>query len=176
MEALQYDPLLEIETLAPEAFVIDTDAKAEWALKKIAAAHGERDRLIACCEQMIERYRDTIDKARDDAERDTSYLLYQLRAWFDRSAQKVTKTQATVKLPSGKLRLRFAAPSLVHDDEILMAAYPDYVEARPMLRWGELKKRLLIAEDMTTVIDAETGEMVEGVTVEMKPESFTVEV
>lgn len=175
MEALRYDPLLE-QNADPETFVIDTDAKAEWALKKIAAAHGERDRRIACCEQMIAQYKDAIEKENERTERDTSFLLYQLRAWFDGASPKVTKTQATVKLPSGKLKLKFSVPQLNHDDAALMDAYPDYVENKPSLKWGDLKKRLLIAEDMKTVIDSETGEFVSGVTVEMKPESFTVEV
>ncbi len=175
MEALRYDPLLE-QNADPETFVIDTDAKAEWALKKIAAAHGERDRRIACCEQMIEQYRAAIDQENKRTDQETSFLMFQLRAWFDHASPKVTKTQATVRLPSGKLKLKFSAPQLKHDDSILMESYPDYVENTPSLKWGDLKKRLLIAEDMKTVIDSETGERVSGVTVEMKPESFTVEV
>lgn len=173
MENLHIDPLFETET--EESFRIDSDGKAEWAIRKVKEAYAERDRIVKCCSDMIAQYEAAITNAKTRAERDTAFLLSQLRSWFDASTPRATKTQATLAFPSGKLRLKFPAPVLVHDDEALMRSYPAFVEQRPVLRWGDLKKRLSISEDGQTVVDAETGEIVDGVTVETKPESFSID-
>jgi hypothetical protein len=63
---------------------------------------------------------------------------------------------------------------MVPDTEALMSEYPAFVEQKPELRWGELKKRLDIAGD--NVVDTETGAIVQGVSLETVPSKFIVEV
>ena len=69
-----YDPEAAQDGPEPGRFVIDSDEKAEWALKKIREAEDEHERLIA----LVEQERAALDekKARFDAalERDTAFL------------------------------------------------------------------------------------------------------
>ena len=68
----------EIETEATE-FTIDTDEKAEWALKKVLAAKKEKERLTA----LIEAERESLDRKQEEVdkrfENDTSYMLFKLK-------------------------------------------------------------------------------------------------
>ena len=50
----------------------------------------------------------------------------------------------------------------------------EFIKTEEKPRWGDFKKRLEIMGG--SVVDKETGEIVEGVTVETKPDTFTVDV
>lgn len=65
------------------------------------------------------------------------------------------------------------------DDEKLVQFLKDsgqleFIKTEEKPRWGDFKKRLEIMGG--SVVDKETGEIVEGVTVETKPDTFTVDV
>lgn len=177
LENALFEELEEIYAVDPEAesrFVIDDDDKAEWALRKIRSSIEERDRIVASCTTWERRYQQRRERAIRDAERETSYLSSLLEAYFETVTRKATKTQEIYSLPSGKLKRKFAAQKIEHDDEALMQAYPAYVQQKPSLAWGELKKRLAIQGGV--VLDTETGEIVSGASVLNVPAVFTVEV
>ena len=50
----------------------------------------------------------------------------------------------------------------------------DYLQLTPKPMWGEFKKRLAIQGEV--VIDTETGEVVECVTVNQNPDTFVVDI
>lgn len=164
-----------METLMNEAWAITDDNAAEWALAKIRENNAERDRLIAVCNNQIDFY---ITKKTDyvhKCDTDNAFLESALHAYFETVPHKATKTQESYKLPSGTLKLKTPAPEWKHDDEKLMAAYPDFVENTPKLKWGDLKKRLTDVGN-GAVIDPETGEVVQGVVIEARDPQFVVEV
>ncbi len=70
--------------------------------------------------------------------------------------------------------MKFAFKRMVPDEEALITAYPAFVERKPTLKWGELKKQLTIVD--SKVVDTETGEIVQGVSLEAVPSKFIVEV
>lgn len=156
-----------------EPFVVDTDVKAEWALNKIRERAAERDRLMETSWQMIETYKAVIKEEADKAAAEISVFEGMLLRYFETVDHKATKTQETYKLPTGKLKMKLSAERMVPNEELLITAYPDFVKRTPTLQWGELKKRLQIAEDK--VIDTDTGEIVQGVTLEKVPPKFIVE-
>ena len=168
------DELFAADPEAENRHVIDNDEKAELALCKIRRHIEERDRIVATCMAFERQYQQRREKAIRDAERETSYLSALLEAYFETVTKKATKTQETYTLPSGKLKRKFAAQKIEHDDETLMQAYPAYVQQKPTLAWGELKKRLAIQGGV--VLDTETGEIVSGASVFNVPAVFTVEV
>ncbi|MGI5885423.1 MAG: host-nuclease inhibitor Gam family protein [Candidatus Spyradocola sp.] len=159
-------------------FVIDDDAKADWALEKIAEAEAERDRLHRVCQMRIDQFKAKMDEADRDCERERTYFLGLLSNYFDRVPHKATKTQETYALPSGKLVYRRPSMAAVKDDAALLAwarvSAPEYVETVSKAKWGELKKVLKVSGDR--YIYPETGEVVDGARLEETPGRFEVSI
>lgn len=158
-----------------QGFIIDNDQKAEWALKKVSEIDQEYKRLIDICEKQIDFYENKILGYEQKRNNQRSGLIGMLARYFETVPSKATKTQATYKFPSGKLVYKFEKQSLKPDNDLLIEQLKDtpFVEMKPSLKWGEYKETLKIIGDK--VID-ESGEIVEGVSVETKAAVFNVEV
>lgn len=166
------------ETFENEGFVIDNDVKAEWALKKIAEEKEESQRYINICDSMITEY--TIKKlqASEKLKSKTSYLISQLQKYFESVPHKSSKTQETYKLPSGTLKKKLPTFEYERDEKVLGEflknnGFVDDYEVVIKPKWNELKKAIKIQGDK--VVSAETGEIIEGITVQEKPATFLIE-
>jgi hypothetical protein len=157
-----------------ETFVIDNDFEAEWALRRIRERAAERDRILETSWEIIESYKAVIQTESDRAAEEIAGLEGLLMQYFAAVEHATTKTQETYRLPTGKLKMKLAFERMLPDEETLITAFPDFTERKPTLKWGELKKRLQIVDGK--VIDAETGEIVQGVSVETVLPKFIVEV
>jgi hypothetical protein len=158
-----------------EGFIIDTDQKAEWALKKVLEAKAEKERLTSLVNSELDSLK--VKQAEIDRhyENETSYLLAMLNEYMKTVKCKTTKTQATYELLSGKLVFKFAKAELKESPELLdwcKQNAPEYVRTKEEVMWGELKKNL----EATTegVIMANTGEFVEGIEIQEKPAVFDI--
>lgn len=144
------------------SFIIDTDEKAEWAIKKIAEERAESARYISVCQDAIQRYQDKIEKAKADLDRKTGYLTFQLQRYMDTVKAKESKTQKTYKLPSGTLKVKYQAPEYKRDEdkltEFLKKNYTDYVETVYKPKWAEFKKIVSLNRD--AIVDEESGELI----------------
>lgn len=161
-----------------ERFVIDSDLKAEWALDKLRKTHRHYDRLKETCSAMIARYSEIMRKYAQQEENECAGLEYLLHEYFGSVDHKITKTQESYKLPTGKLVLKHHAPQIVRDDERLIAwlkanDWDGYVKIKETPDWGSFKKdRCTVTED-GSVYD-ENGVRVEGLTVNEIPDTFEV--
>lgn len=157
-----------------EIAYVKSDLDAEEAIQQIRDIEEERNRLVETCMGRIETYQAVMKHEIDRAAERIARLEGALQCYFETVKPNVTKTQATYRLPTGKLKMKLAFQRMVPDTEALMSEYPAFVEQKPELRWGELKKRLDIAGD--NVVDTETGAIVQGVSLETVPSKFIVEV
>lgn len=161
-----------------EGWNITDDRTAEWALKKVKAEREEHERLIALAQAEIDELQDKIAKQKEEMERATSYLTYQLRLYFDKVNVKETKTQQSYKLLSGSLVRKKPTQKLAKtSDEQLVSFFEisgmdDLIKIEKKPNWAEYKKRLAIIDG--TVIDTTTGEMVDCVEIEEVPEQFDI--
>ena len=163
-------------------FVIDSDAKAEWAIGKIREITGEHQRLIGVCQEQIDHYTERKAFYEDRLQRSTGHLQYLLGEYFMTvKPSKETKTQTKYELPGGDLIMKKATRTMRADDEKLTAwlysnGFSDYLKTTVKPAWGDFKKRLQIIGD--DVVVAETGEVIPAdcVTVEDKPETFEVKI
>lgn len=148
---------------------VKTDKDAEWALNKIRAARAE-------CAKWCAHYTRLMDAAKAEAANTESYFSGLLERYFDTVPTKHTKTQESYSLPSGKLVRKRQPPEFARDDEALVpwlkSAAPELVKITETANWGELKKRCTVADG--AVVDAQTGEVVPGVTATPRPDLFTV--
>lgn len=174
---LGFDPE-EMEQLGEiePAFSIDSDDKAEWAIRRIAEIRAESERLITVSEHYIEFYRDKITDARERCAARCDGLIAMLQSYFDSVPHKATKTQQTYALPSGRLTLKIQQPKIERDDAVLTnwlrENRPEFIEVKETPKWGDFKKTVqLTGTDYVT----EDGEIVPGITVTLRDPIFTVD-
>lgn len=163
-----------------EEFVIDTDAKAAWALQKIKEARDDRDEWVAFYESKISEI-----KAQTDF--DTMNLERMLADYFATVKHHVTKTQESYSLKNGKLILKRQNPEYKRDDKTAIAWLKEngggqFVKVEEKLDWDGLKKSSGVVDGK--VIFGETvnedGEIVQvavpGIEVIDREDKFVVEV
>lgn len=156
-------------------FQVDNDQKAEWCLSKIREAEEEKEKWKAFYE----------DRLKKIVEREDARILFmqeKLKPYFASVPHKVTKTQESYQLPSGKLVLKAQAPEWEHDDEQLLPwvreNVPSLVKVKESVNWAELKKELSVIwkEDGDQQIVNADGLILPGVKVTERPDVFKVEV
>lgn len=154
-----------------DGFVIDSDAKAGWAVRKIAAKRAERD-------EMVSWYKAQIKKAEEDTDKSTSYLEKLLADYFRTVPHKSTKTQDSYTFPGGKLILKTQNPQFNRDEKTVIEwleknKMTNYVKTEKKLDWDGLKK---VTDVFEGTVVTEDGEIVPGITVEYLEPKFVVEV
>ncbi len=157
-------------------FLIDSDTKAEWALKKIKEAQDEHDRLLALVieeEQLLQAKKEQIDKRLDS---DTAYLRSLLMAYMEGVKCKETQTQKSYQLLTGKLIRKKGTIDFIRDEDKLLEwtkqNKPDLVKAKYSVDWSTLKKTLTVTPKGEVITDE--GEMLDCITTEVKPDKFEI--
>lgn len=190
-ETLEAITLEELETIdlpgdlpaeaKPERkeFRIGDDGCADWAIRKIKDEKQEYDRIRELGEQQIALIEEKIAQAKRRFEQNTSFLTSKLAQYFNTVPHKKTKTRETYRLLSGNLVLKLGGVKATPDDEKLVPwlkanGYTDFVKVEEKATWGELKKKLNL-ESGTMATIAETGEIVEGITLMQQPDTFVVD-
>ena len=163
-----------------EGFVIDNDNKANWALKKIREATAEADRLKAIITAERDELAEKERKINEKLDHDTSYLKGLLYGYFETVEHKATKTQESYKLLDGSLVYKIPTRKIAKPDEDKLVAYlktnaPELVKTVETAAWGDFKKTLALADD-GTVVNTETGEVLDFIGTEETAGSFDVKV
>ena len=172
------------EEAAPEGaekWRIKDDGSADWAIRKIADEKAEFERIKALADEQIARIIEKVEAAKRRYENGTSFLTSKLAEYFETIQPKESKnkTKLSYRLLSGTLVKKIGGTVMKQDSEKLLeylkaSGNADMIKLTEEPKWGEFKKRLEIVNDQ--IIDTETGELVEGVTIETKPDTFAVEI
>lgn len=138
----------ETESAPRPAWRITDDGCADWACRKIAEEKTELDRITALGESQIEKIQQRIDAAQRRYE-------------------------------NGTLVKKIGGSTMKQDDDTLLAylkasGNEDMIQNTEKPKWGEFRKRLEIVGGQ--IVDKTTGELVEGVQIIEKPDTFTVDV
>lgn len=162
-----------IDTVEQPEFVIDSDTKAEWALKKIAEARKD-------CEAWVAWYTEKIKQIKEQTDFDTANLEAMLARYFDSVPHKKTKTQETYSLPGGKLILKKQNVEYNYKDHqeetiawLKQNGGTNYIKIKEELDWKSLKADTQTVGGQIVTMD---GEIVPGITATERPDKFTVEV
>lgn len=169
------------EATDPEAgeWTIENDQAADWAVRKIAEERAEYTRIKGLAEAEIVRINAELEAAQKRCDNGTKYLTMKLAEYFGKVPHRATKTKESYRLLSGTLTMKKGGLQMEKNDEALLAylkqsGAEDMIQVSEKPRWGEYKKRLQIVDG--TVVDSETGDLVEGVAVVEKPDTFSVDV
>ena len=107
-------------------------------------------------------------------------IITELRTLADQVPQKEAKTQSKVELLSGSVVIKKPkqAPKAIEIDKLIEwakeNAYNNYYkeEVVEKLQWNELKKDIQVIDGKPIFVN--TGEILEGVTIEDKPEEVVI--
>ena len=157
-----------------EGFRIDTPSKADWAIKKIKEAQQRLDIFMQALEENKNALKEKEILAKEKYRQETEYLAMLLSDYMENLPCKATKTQKSFEFPAGKIVKKLPKFDFDYDENKVIEEYADteFVENKPRLKWAELKKTLSIIDGK--VIDKETGEIIDCVTVKEVPEKFEV--
>ena len=153
-------------------FIIDSDAKAMWALKKIREARTD-------CDYMVSWYQQKIKEIKDQTDFDTMNLERMLSDYFQTVPHHKTKTQESYSLPGGfKLILKAQNPEYKRDDKKVIEwleknSGGQFVKTEKKLDWDGLKKKTAA---LGGKVFTEDGEEIPGIDVIDREPKFTVEV
>jgi len=161
-----------------ERWKIGNMLTADWALDKIKATRGEYANKKSLVEEKILQLEEWLLKEKAKHDKTEGFFTAKLHEYFETAPKNKTKTQETLKLPSGTLRLKYPGPDFVRDDDRLLQwlkerNLQEYIKVKESVEWGNLKKATKTFENV--VID-ENGEIIEGIKVVPKPPVFEVEV
>ena len=145
--------MYEIEDIAEEKqeFVIDTDVKADWALKIIQKERQEVERLTKTIDEEIEMLKLKKQKIADGLDNKIGFLQGKLFEYFNTVESKELKTCYKYKLPSGELVYNKETVKYERDDEKIIQwltdhDHMDYIKVKSSVDWAELKKTDFVDE------------------------------
>jgi hypothetical protein len=149
-----------------QEFVIDTDAKADWALKIIQKERQEVERLTKTIDEEIEMLKLKKQRITDSLDNKIGFLQSKLFEYFKVITPKESKTCYKYKLPSGELVYNKETVKYERDDEKIIQwltdhNHMDYIKIKPSVDWAELKKTDFVDE-------------IDGITKLNVPMTFTV--
>lgn len=170
-ELRAYEPDEELDQLEGQDVPMLDDMDAEYMLTLIRQADTEYQKMESWYAHMVE-------KAKEKRDRKVAWAENNLRAYFDIVPAKVTKTQKTYDLPSGKLVLKHQEPKYTTKDEELVPwlkknGKAGLVKVKEEADWANLKKQLKASPDGLSMV-TEDGEIVPGITVTPREDKFTV--
>ena len=179
LESMNMDELTAEEPGAAKVFKITDDSLADWAVRKIADERAELARLKELADEQIARIMEKVAEAEKRCENNTSFMTSKLAEYFETEPHKETKTKHSYRLLSGALVKKIGGVSMEKDDEKLLEYFKnsgneDMIQTVEKPKWGEFKKRLEIVGGQ--IVDKDTGEIVEGVAIVEKSDTFVVEI
>lgn len=152
-----------------DGFKIDSDSKAEWAVKRIKEAEREQNRLLALVDEeraeLDVREKEILDNYAKKTDGLKALLEEYLRAQYAKEEARETNTQITYQLLSGKLVYKKSGLELKHNKDVLLnwckEHLPDAVKVTYEPKWAEIKKNIKVVDGIP--VYAPTGEVVDGV-------------
>lgn len=173
-----HDFLDQKEGVNDERFVIRDDNQANWALRKLRQMQEKKEENIKLANGEIEKIEEWLNSANDYVDRSMDYFQ-SLLAEYAFEKRKVDKKFKTLKLPNGKIMFRKQQPRWEYDDkkviEVLkLAKKTDLIRIKEELDKSAIKKAYIISGNKA--VDPDTGEVLEGVTIEQREDAFKWEV
>lgn len=158
--------LAETQATESDSFIVDSESKADWALRKIREAEARIAQVQQFAQKRIDEINAWVDKITASEQRSIEYFSGLLEVYHRKLFESNPKLK-TIKLPSGELQLRKTQPQYARDDAKLTAwlkeRHPDLVKVKETPDWEKAKQRFVIAG--RNLVDPNTGEIVDGVEV-----------
>lgn len=176
------DALLEMElkdaidaTETKERFKIEDLESANWAFRKLAAIEKKRKEIQELAEKEIERIKSWQEQEEKALDNSKEFFEGLLTEYFAKEREKNPKFK--ISTPYGKVTARKQQPKWHYDEgklvEWLKENNKELLRVKYEPNKSEIKKTFKIAGSNVVTED---GEIVEGITVEQRPEKIDIKV
>jgi hypothetical protein len=192
---LQDEEPIEVAVPEKDEFVVDSLEKAVWVDEKAKQHEEEIKKIDAIASEKIAQYQAKIDRIKQWQEDQklahlnslewakaklSNYLFWTITEQVQKGVKKVSKS---IKLPFRNISFSKQPPELKDtvnnakvdkDNAVLLQwvreNYPELVETKESVKWGDFKKILNITDE--AVIVKESGEMLDFIQVQTKEDKF----
>lgn len=164
-------------------FTIENLDSANWAFRKLAAIERKRSEIKELADKEIQRIKEWQEQEEKGLNNSKEFFEGLLTEYFIR--QKEVDPKFKISTPYGKVSSRKQQPKWNYDDKKLIPYLENYnpklIRIKKEVNKVDFKKAVknkegfIVTED-GNVISNETGELIEGVTIEDRPDSITVKV
>ncbi|WP_096435940.1 host-nuclease inhibitor Gam family protein [Alteribacter populi] len=166
------------EGVNQDRFTVDNDEKANWVLRKMKQIEDKRMEDLALAQAEIDKIESWMEQVNKQADNNRDYFQSMLAQYAFNKRMEDPKFK-TLKLPNGKLAFRKQQPKWNYDNDKVVqalkeAGYEDLIKVKEDPIKAEVKKKFAVHDDK--VIDPDTGEVLEGVSIEYRDDAFKVEV
>jgi hypothetical protein len=151
---------------------MNNDLIIEKKLVTFKKFKAERDRLINTCKAMIEEYNIMIQQYEQEKKDEEISLLSEIKGVLAEVEMKDSKTQLSYKVPSGQIIIKKPEKTIKLNKTYYLDEIPElFIERKESVKWGELKKTLIINGD--SIINQD-GEIIDYCSIETKPEEYKI--
>ena len=175
MELQEIDEIMEEDTQEKERFKIENLESANWAFRKLAAIERKKKEIQELANKEIERIRAWEQQEIGSLDSSKEFFEGLLTEYFTREREKDPKFK--ISTPYGKVSARKQQPKWNYDENKLVAWLKENNQNLLRVKYepdkNEIKKTYKI---VGTNVVTEDGEIVEGITVEERPEKVTIKV
>ena len=173
-----YEFLEQEEGVNNEGFKVTDEQKADWVLRKLRQVEEQQKEDIALAESEIEKIEAWLEQKKEKHDRDRDYFQGLLAAYAVERRHEDPKVRS-LKLPNGRLRCKKQQPKFTYEDDRLVESLKahgrdDLIKVKEIPDKENLKKQYTLNGDK--LFDPETGEALQGVTVEQRDDKFEWEV
>lgn len=162
-------------------FEVDSLAKANWAMDKIAEKRKKIEEVEDAFNEIVKRYEDWYNKETKTLQAEIDSLSHLLRPWVE--AELAGSKKKSVNFANGRAGFRKGKEIWSIGGEMASAVNPaliewtknnakNYIVKKESVRWGDLKKHLIATPNGKVVTD--DGEIIEGLTVKQEPDEFYI--
>jgi len=169
--------LEEQEQTEKETFKVNDDSTANWTLRKIKQFQDEQKENNKLASLEIEKI-EVWNKAENDKAQQSIDYFQGLLAYYALGKREADPKFKKLELPNGKIKFTKQQPKFNYDDDVLIN-YLKKSERTDLIKVKETPDRATVKKIFTLqgekLVDAETGEFVEGVIVEYREDKFSVD-
>lgn len=159
-----------------DRFVIDSEEKADWALRKIKEAENNIEKIEEFAEHQIRQIENWKAKQTEDHYYNIGNLQ-SLLAEYLRNKRKEDPEFKSITLPNGNVGFRRNQSKWIYNDDVVLEALEnenmtDFIKVEKKLDKRLIKKAFEVMGDK--VINPDTGEVIEGIEIVEQGESLNV--
>lgn len=168
--------IAEVQDVDEERFVIDSDEKADWALRKIAEAENEIEKVEYFAETQIRQIENWKAKQTEKHNNSIEYFKSLLAEYLHNKRKENPKLKS-ITLPTGNVGFRKKPVKWVYNDEVVLKTLEsenldDFIKIEKKLDKQSIKKAFEVVNGK--VINPETGQVIEGIEIQEQGESLNV--
>lgn len=159
-----------------DSFKVTDDDSADWALSKCGEASEREKEVKEFAKMQIERIKEWEKVELAKTTYTFNYFAGLLTEYAFSLREKDHKFKS-LNLPNGRFGFRKQQPAWEYDDDVVIkslrdAALTDLINVKETVSKTDVKKKLAVVNGV--VINPETGERIDGITVMERGEKFTV--